>query len=527
MADNLIGITIKGYDQASSAIADVDKKVSGLGNTASVAKGTLAGILTADVISRVADFGVKVAGAVVELGKMGEESVQEDAHFQAIAGGAANAAERLREMGAAVGDYLTVDQQMAASTRIMSLGLADSATAAGELARTAITLGDSTQTAEQRLQSFTQILATGRTTGLAQFGISVIAVRQRVEELTAADESLSKEMATQQAITEAAAERMALLGDYMPVSKTEQMAVKVADLKDKLGDLVAQPYIISVEFLTTGIENIISLLNRTSNDSAQQLQGIDSQIANAQAELEKMKGASGQGILGGLFNQKYSDEQLAVVQKNIDELIAKQQYLQGATAEAGDVGVAALDKQSSAAILLKDNLQKVEDQLAEVEGAAGSEAGGATDKTQVDAAGLVKNLQKGLFSPEVIGAIDVDKLAAEPGMAGLARKSFEAFGKAMADNKGGANIADMLIGFQADEKGVSPADTAAEKAVNTLSAAIGAQVTGKDFAGKMIGYGETIWGYTETGMLNKAKASTAFAAAIDAMVAASIANALQ
>ena len=68
-----------------------------------------------------------------------------------------------------------------------------------------------------------------------------------------------------------------------------------------------------------------------------------------------------------------------------------------------------------------------------------------------------------------------------------------------------------LIGFQKDDKGVSPADTAAEKAVSTLAAAIGAQVTGKDFVGKMIGYGETIWGYTEEGMINKAKASTAFA----------------
>ena len=62
--------------------------------------------------------------------------------------------------------------------------------------------------------------------------------------------------------------------------------------------------------------------------------------------------------------------------------------------------------------------------------------------------------------------------------------------------------------------------------MSTLANSVGAQVKGKDFAGQMIGYGETIWGYAETGMVNKAKTSTAFQAAIDAMVAAAIAGAL-
>ena len=132
------------------------------------------------------------------------------------------------------------------------------------------------------------------------------------------------------------------------------------------------------------------------------------------------------------------------------------------------------------------------------------------------------------FLPDVIGAIDVDKLAAEAGMAALASKSFEAFGEGdRKPKRGGVNIAESLSGFQKDDKGVSPADTAAEKADERTLRGIGTQVKGKDFAGKMIGYGETIWGYTEEGMINKAKASTAFQPAIDAMVSAAIAGALQ
>jgi hypothetical protein len=506
----------------------------GLGNVSTQARGAasaLGGIVPVIDVMDIAGFAMDVGKAFVTLGQMGEESAQLDQKFQAVSGSAGAARNNFQAMDEAVGGWLTRDAKMETSIRIMSLGLADSAKEAGELARQAILLGDSTQTSEQRIESFTKMLATGQTRGLASFGISIIDVKDRVAELTAADETLSTTLATQQAIMEAAANRAQVLGDYMPVTATQEMANATADLKDSLGDIAAEPYIVSVKFLTEGLENLQSLLNRTSNDPAQQLQGIDKQIENAKKELEGRKAATGMGILGGLFNQKASDEELAKYQEIIDGLVAKQQYLKGVTSESGDAGVAGLDRQSASAVLLKDNLQAVEDQYLALEEATKGEPVAEKPEdaktTKVDAAGLVKNLQKGLFAPEVIGAIDVDKLASEPGMAGLARKSFEAFSIALQANKGKTNVADMLLGMEANEKGVTPADTAAAKAVNTLAAAIEAQVVGKDFVGKMIGYGETVWGYAEQGMINKAKGSTAFQAAIDAMVAASIAGALQ
>ena len=405
---------------------------------------------------------------------MGEESAQLEAKFTALAGGASNARDRFNEMDAAVGNWLTRDAKMEASTRIMSLGLADSAAAAGELARTAIMLGDSTQTAEQRIQTFTQMLATGQTRGLAQFGISVIDVRARVDELTAADESLSTEMATQQAITEAASVRMQQLGDYMPITETETMGNVTADLKDTLGDLVAQPYIVSVKFLTEGLKGIQAAMNVASDDPTTQLQGIDAQIKRTSETLAKMKESTGGGIIDSFLGKTSNTKQIEVVQKQLDDLVAKQQYLKGVTAETGDAGVAALDRQSASAVLLKDNLQAVEDKLLATEEASKGketekadvdpvtaqleklrakaeatrvneeamrlfrlETEGATaattalnaakaqdptadkTRTKIDAAGAVSSLQKGLFGPDVIGAIDVDKLAAEPGMAGL------------------------------------------------------------------------------------------------------------
>ena len=69
---------------------------------------------------------------------------------------------------------------------------------------------------------------------------------------------------------------MQQLGDYMPITETERWRILSLTSRIRLGDLAAKPYIVSVKFLTEGIENLQSLLNRTSNDPTQQLQVLTS-----------------------------------------------------------------------------------------------------------------------------------------------------------------------------------------------------------------------------------------------------------
>jgi hypothetical protein len=136
---------------------------------------------------------------------------------------------------------------------------------------------------------------------------------------------------------------------------------------------------------------------------------------------------------------------------------------------------------------------------------------------------IIEDFQNGIFSPEVIAAIDVDKLANQAGMADLAAKSQEAFSKAIAQRAGvGQSVVDNLLGTKADAKGNRASDTAVASAMNTIAGSIETQVKGNDFAGRMIGYGETMFGYFEDGIVNKAKRSAALTAAIDAMAAAAI-----
>jgi len=148
-------------------------------------------------------------------------------------------------------------------------------------------------------------------------------------------------------------------------------------------------------------------------------------------------------------------------------------------------------------------------------------AGGNKEKARQ----IVQDFQNGIFSPEVIGAIDVDQLANQAAMQDLAGKSQEAFAKAIAGKAGVADsVVKNLLGVNPNAKGDKPADTAAADAMNALAGSVGTVVKGKDFAGQIMGYGETIFGYVESGMVNKAKTSGALQSAIDAMVAGAFAS---
>ena len=239
-----VDILLRGHNQASPAIQGVKNDLTGLDRAAGGLAGGLGTLSKAFGALGVGMLAMQIGRGVVALGQMGEESAQMEARFTALVGGAAEATRQFQAMDAATGQWLTRDEKMESATRIMSLGLASSAGEAANLARMAVMLGDTTQSATQRIDSFTQMLATGQTRGLTNFGISVITVRNRIEELRKANAGLSQEQATQQAIMEAAAAKMQMLGDYMPITQTQEMANATADLKDSLGDLVAQPYIV-------------------------------------------------------------------------------------------------------------------------------------------------------------------------------------------------------------------------------------------------------------------------------------------
>ena len=669
---NVVDIVLKGVDQASGAINGVNSsldKLSTGGTRATSALKLLGGIAGSAMFLKLAGDAMS---AVMALDKMREESEQIGATFLAQAGSTRAAMDALSAMNATLGNAITNDEKMAASGQLMALGLAQSAQGAADLANMAVSLGDKTQSAANRIEGLTQIMVSGRLVGLKNYGVSMQDVTARAAELQATTSGLTDIEATRTAIVEALTVKLdaynAAGGEAVTV--TQGLANAWADYQDALANSVKLSGIKGE--ISSFVNEATARLQMGSGDPVEQLTGLESRLR----QLSDLQNG---------LNAKPIHLMANANQAEIDSLIQQIAYLKQSMAESGDVGAGAatriaaglnsVDTEATAAATelelvnaAMDNLEskekatqvnavamailagKISEAKVEALGLAaayalisavapagprgagyaaydaGRKAGAnvrdadveayriaqANEKaltaantavakdytTKMSAAGqaaaskiqgylseginfskglddltggqgglapgkngafediyrlqawlndgswgdvgqkfaggdkekgrkIIEDFQNGIFSADVIGAIDVDALAGQAGMAALAAKSQEAFAQAIANKAGtSTSVVDTLLGFKADDKGVKPSDTAAENAMAALASSVEAQVKGKDFAGKMIGYGETIWGYTEAGMIGKAKTSTAFQAAIDAMVNAAIAAAL-
>jgi hypothetical protein len=144
------------------------------------------------------------------------------------------------------------------------------------------------------------------------------------------------------------------------------------------------------------------------------------------------------------------------------------------------------------------------------------------------AAQMVQDFQNNMFSPDVIGAIDVDMLSRQAGMAALAEKSQAAFTAAIAARSGtdsttANKVLGAVLGFDA-KGGNTAVDTVSAKAGARVVKTLGDQLGGKDLVGDMLGFGEVLWGHFEDGIVKQAKDSGALKSAIWEMVGAALAG---
>ena len=246
----------------------LEKALQGVGvagtqsaNTVSSSLGRLQGVLSGVGLGGLGAVlgGAGIATAIVGVGKLAfnlsnlrEQSEMVEARFRAQVGGAAAATDAYREMERALGNILDRDEKMQAAGQIMGLGLADNARDIAELAKQAAYLGDKTQSVAGRIESLTQILVTGRTMGLREFGISTAEVNARVDELMMSTAGLTDIEAKQIAIKEALASR---LRDYIAeggkaVTTTQELSAAVRTLIDTAADRI------NIEVVIKGAERV-------------------------------------------------------------------------------------------------------------------------------------------------------------------------------------------------------------------------------------------------------------------------------
>lgn len=192
--------------------------------------------------------GAGIAAAVVGVGKlalgMADQATQAqrgDQRLIASTGSAQNANAAVRAMTATTGGALGNMTAAAAATRLFSMGLATNASEAANMAKAALMLGDSSQSAKQKIDDWSLMMANQSVERLDQFGISSGKVREEIAKLQAAQPGLSRETAFQTVVMAEAAKKMAALAAAgVPVgTETDRLAAQWENLRVTMGKPIA------------------------------------------------------------------------------------------------------------------------------------------------------------------------------------------------------------------------------------------------------------------------------------------------
>ena len=182
MPPRIIEVIVLGKDQASSVISGVGSAVSGLGGIAAgVATGGLA-LAAAAVVG----LGAAAVGATVGITKLAMAAADVEGTrqtFQRLGGDLDSLKEATRGM-------VNEADLMAASNKLMTMGIGETTEEVADLSEMATQLGLAmNEDATASMENFALMMANQSIPRLDSFGISSAAVRERMKELTATTEA--------------------------------------------------------------------------------------------------------------------------------------------------------------------------------------------------------------------------------------------------------------------------------------------------------------------------------------------------
>ena len=219
---------IEGLDEASG------KASEGVDSLSNVSK-MLASTLSVGAV-------VQIAKAAWELGELGAQSKRTSYAFEMISGGAAKAEANLNAMRTATRGAMSQQEMMANANLLMQMGLAKNSDELGQMTNMAVRLGKAMGSeAGASIQNFSMMLANQSLPRLDTFGISSGKVRERILELQAATEGMTRETAFMQAVMEEGGKAMERLGEDADDEALafERLDVVATDLKTLFAEELA------------------------------------------------------------------------------------------------------------------------------------------------------------------------------------------------------------------------------------------------------------------------------------------------
>lgn len=232
MAESLaLSLLLQAKDEASKPLKTFSNTLSDVGK---VALGVFGG---AALVS-----GIKAVGN--EIGLMVKESMQlpdVSRRFTNLADSIGETSDvMMRDLRAAVKGTVSDFDLMQQGNKLMGMGLAASSEEAAKLAKIAYELGEPTLDVTTNMENLALMLANQSIPRLDSFNISSGATRKRMEELTAANEGMSRETAFMTAFmeqAEASMERVGSREEDLSVITT-QMKVQWQNFRMELGSAV-------------------------------------------------------------------------------------------------------------------------------------------------------------------------------------------------------------------------------------------------------------------------------------------------
>lgn len=263
-ASRLRAVISADTEQASQKMRDFGRTVNDTAKSSQKDLSGLASLVKGDFTGAIGALGVSagVVTTVAVLGKMAigmDDARQKAANMRreltAYAGSAAEAEAATQALIRATDGGLSRMDATAQASRLLSMGLADTATEAGQLARMAVMLGDKTMSAQQRMESFNAMLANQSIERLDTFGISSGRARQRIEELQAAMPGLSREQAFVNTVLEIGADKLRDVEaeGVTAATSVEKLGAAISDLRAAAADKIHVQIV--VDTITQGISN--------------------------------------------------------------------------------------------------------------------------------------------------------------------------------------------------------------------------------------------------------------------------------
>lgn len=273
--------TARAQAQISAFSAATERDLGRLGKATSGLQSAFQGLASSFGLS------LSVAGAL-QLGRMALEADELATAYErqsvaalSLAGSQAQLNELLDVYAQATGGAIGRAQALADVTRLMAVGFADSAQELDEFTRAA--RGISLATGQQQDYVISQLqlaIANQSELRLDQLGLGVDQVKQRIDQLKAANTGLTDAMAYQNAILGLANEKFGDLADSVAGQATEAERLRKAwnDLRLEMGQAIKP----NVEEASSALLDLLNLINRVRDANA----GLSSAAISSRAAQE-------------------------------------------------------------------------------------------------------------------------------------------------------------------------------------------------------------------------------------------------